>query len=337
MRARSGGGRLRRVAARLLAALALPGCAGLVAPPDPLAELHPYLWLQEGRLVALTCRWPAGAPIPVAVAPGAGPEDEVLLGDALAALRGLGLPVALVRAPAEAPAAITVAFEPGPVARAAGAGGSGRTDAVCAYDPATGRAELAAARVRVARSAGPDARGRERPLAPEERLGTLLHELGHALGFQGHPRRADPLLEAAPEAVRRLGRRAARGEPLSSRGLAALYAAPSGRVLGRWRVETWRSAPVDALAAQARDAGWTGPYLRAGDRAARISWLAGPDREPAAVLPEIERILRRPAEVLAVPVPEPAGADPGSADPGPKASESAGDAHEGVREPAAGR
>jgi hypothetical protein len=113
------------------------------------------------------------------------------------------------------------------------------------------------------------------------------------------------LLEAAPEAVRRLGRRAARGEAIGSPGLAALYARPSGRALARHEVARWRSEPVDVLAAEARAAGWTGPYLRVGDRAARISWIAGA-REPAVWLPEVERILRTPAEVLALPV-RPAG------------------------------
>ena len=293
--------RSRRLAL-LLVAGGLVGCAALGSPFDPLSDLHPYLWLREARLTALTCRWPDGARLRVGLAPGAGPEARGLRSDALAALRSLELPLELVETRSGEPSEIELQLAPGPVARSGGRRGSGRSDAICAFDPASGRARLVSARVEVAGRTPPDLRGRSRGLEHSERLGILLHELGHALGFQGHPRRGDALLSAAPEVVRRTGARAARGETFASPGLAALYRAENGAVLWSVAVPAWRSAPVDTLAARASRCAWAGPWLRVGDAAARIGWQAPSGVEHAVVLPELARALGAPEEVRAVPV-----------------------------------
>lgn len=313
-RGRGAGARL----ATLLLAAALGGCAGW-PPSDPLDGLHPYLWLRDGVLHALVCRWPDGARVPVAAGPGATDEDRVLLAEALTALATLGLPVTLVERPGEE-AAIRVRFRATPVPLGGLRPGSGRADVACAYAPGSGAAELAGATVHVTRSAGEDAGGRERRLSRPERLGVLVHELAHALGFAGHVRRPDAVLDRAPESLRRLGRRIERGEALESPALRALYRRPSGAVLWTAAVETWRSAPVDGLAARAAAAGWTGPFLRVGDSAASITWLAPEGREPGVRVPELDRVLEQPREVLAVPRVEAAPADPpgGTTSEGPE-------------------
>ena len=94
--------------------------------------------------------------------------------------------------------------------------------------------------------------------------------------------------------VRRAGRDILRGRPFSDVALHALYALPSGEVLGRWRLPGGRTRGLDALRATATRAGFAGPLVRVGDRGARIAWRDGGGEDVAVFLPDVRAILRDP-------------------------------------------
>src|SRR5690606_4824237 len=138
-------------------------------------------------------------------------------------------------------------------------------------DPVAGAA-LERARLRIARQTPVNWQGRTRPLAPPELAGTLLHELGHALGFQGHASRGETVMVTEVERVARVGRALLAGDGFDDPTLRALYAVPSGTVLASVPVERWQTDLVDRMARLAESAGLDGPFTRVGERAARIFW-----------------------------------------------------------------
>jgi hypothetical protein len=281
-----------------VAALAL-ACATAGAPERAWRE-RPYVWASEGRVELLACRWAGAAPVGVALAGRATREEEQALDAALRSLSA-GVPgLALARAP-DGEGAIRVAFADGPVARADGTLGTGRTTADCRLGAADAPAELVAASVTIARRAPPDWRGRERALAPEERAGALVHELGHALGVGGHATSADDALTASPEALLRAGARALAGEPVTSAALAALYARAPGERLATARTDEWRTAELDRIAKLARANGVDGPYLRAGDAVGRIFWRDEQGREWGFRVVGLAQLARDPTRLLLLP------------------------------------
>jgi hypothetical protein len=287
------------VAAFASALVAAFACA-LVGPPrEPFAE-RPYVWASEGRVELLTCRWSGAEPIGVGLAADADAAEESALDTALGALAGAapGLRFLRVR---EGAAPLVVRFVPDPVARADGSLGTGRSVADCRLSAAGVRAALVAAQVEIARRTPPDWRAEPRPLAPEERIGALLHELAHALGVAGHAAAGDELLSASPEAVRRVGARALAGERIASPALAALYARPSGDRLAEARVEPWRTRDLDRLARLAATHRLDGPYLRAGDAAGRIFWRDARGREWGFLVADLAGLARDPTRLLLLP------------------------------------
>jgi hypothetical protein len=294
-----GAGALAVLPAALVALLAaLAGCASLL-PQDPL-RARPYVWASAGQVELLACRWAGEAPIPVTLAPGASPAEERALDTALASLTGVGPGVRFLRVGADA-ATLRVRFVDAPVTRADGTPGTGRSIADCALAASGAHAALVAAEVELARRTPADWRGAPRALSAEERMGALLHELAHALGVAGHAAYGDDLLAAAPEAARRVGRRALAGEKLASPALAALYARPSGEVLVRQPVEAWRTRDLDRLAKLAAEQGVGGPYLRAGDLSGRIFWRDAAGREWGFLVADLAHIARDPRRLLLLP------------------------------------
>jgi hypothetical protein len=258
------------------------------------------VWASEGQVELLSCRWAGDAPIGVSLARGASVGEQHALDAALASLRAVAAGVRFVRV-SETGASIRVRFVDAAVERADGTLGTGRSIADCRLLASGARAALVAAEIELARSTPPDWRGRTRALAPEELIGALLHELGHALGVAGHVARGDDLLGAEPEAARRVGRRALAGERSTSPSLAALYARPSGEVLARQPVEAWRTEQLDRLAKLAAAHGLDGPYLRAGDVSGRIFWRDAAGREWGFFVPDLAALSRDPGRLLLLP------------------------------------
>ncbi len=279
-------------------AVVLAGCVG---PRDPLAGLHPVVWAEDGSVALRTCRWPDGASLAVALDGAPTRDERADLARALEAWSQVGLALELrMEAPDEEDAApLRVRFRDEPPERDAGALGVGLATADCRRD-GPGALVLDRARVEIARRVGPDWRGHFRPLSPDERLGALVHELGHALGFAGHARAGEGPMVAAPEAIRRIGRNVRRGGRLRAPGLRALYALPSGSLRRRVAVARWRTEAVDGFRPLARSTGLRGPWLRAGDRVARIFWRR-PDGEPLGFLvPELRNVARDPQAIVVV-------------------------------------
>jgi len=284
----------RWLALGLLAA----GCAGL-APQDALRS-RPYVWASAGQVELLTCRFTEGAPLGVWLAPDASEREARVVDAALASLEGVAPGVRFLRTGGGA-ASIRVRFVDAPVARADGTLGTGRTIADCRLSAPGVHAALVAAEIELARSTPPDWRGAPRPLEADELTGALLHELAHALGVPGHAARGDPLLDAAPEAARRLGRRALAGERTASPSLAALYARPAGHVLARAPVDPRRTRELDRMARLAVANGLDGPYLRSGDVSGRIFWRDAAGREWGFHVAELGALARDPTRLLLLP------------------------------------
>ncbi len=285
---------------RALASALLALCCASFASPESAWRDRPYVWASDGQVELSGCRWTLADPIPVALAADATPEESHVLDVALRAWEGALPGLRLLRVDAGA-AGIHVRFVAAPVARADGTRGTGRTIADCRLGVAGARAALVAASVEVARTAPPDWRGRERTLSAEESAGTLVHELGHALGVAGHAPSADDPLCATPEAARRAGARALAGETLASASLAALYARPPGEILATARVEAWRTAELDRLARLSRTNQLDGPYLRAAEQVGRIFWRDERGREWGFLVAGLAELARDPTQLLLLP------------------------------------
>jgi hypothetical protein len=137
-----------------------------------------------------------------------------------------------------------------------------------------------------------DALGRPVPLSEEELAGGALHELGHALGFQGHALRGDTVMVRDVDRVRLAGRRVLAGRPFRDATLAALYSVPSGAVVHRSRVEAGATQPFDRLLALARRRELLGPFLRVGDRMGRVAWRGAQGPELALLILDPAALVR---------------------------------------------
>jgi hypothetical protein len=248
-----------------------PGLAARGA--GALRDAVPYPLPLSGRLTLFLCRWDTESPLSVSLPPDASSAERSLLELALGAWEGteIGIEFEVARDGASAQD-IEIRFSERESAYTA------TTRAECAVDPDAGetrdvlRAEIVFARISLRRS-DRDALGRSVPLSDAEILGSALHELGHALGYQGHARRGATVMRSSVDHVRRVGRRVLEGRDFEDTGLEALYRVPSGTVVGRSDLPDGRTARIDRLRALAPQLGLTGPFVRVGDHAARIAWL----------------------------------------------------------------
>jgi hypothetical protein len=205
----------------------------------------------------------------------------------------------------DAPAQIELTFAPDDAAFAA------LTEAECRVERA---AEAAGARERLPaqlaysrvalRRAGLDTRNHRIALDEAEQLGAVLHELGHALGFQGHAEWGDTVMVRSVDAVRAVGRHILDGAAFRDDTVAALYRVDSGTVVARAALPGG-SAPVDRLAALAAREGDGSLLVRTGDRTGRVAFVDASGSPLRVYLRHLPASLRDPRrlELAADPLP----------------------------------
>ena len=266
-----------------------------------LGQATPYLLPRADELLLFLCRFERGARLRVALPEQATAGERELLQLALAAWTEAGLGLSLAAASEGEPADISIGIG------AVGQGFSARTGTECGLagvDASDGvlPARLVAAEIEL-RRADLDVRRHVVPLSPEEFLGSALHELGHALGFQGHVRGGSSVMVRNVETVRGIGRRLLAGQPFRDASLEALYRIESGVVVGRTPLPEGRTRAVDRLLAIAAARGFRGPVVRVGDRGARISWWDEDARRLSIHVPDLMEVLRDPASLRLQPGP----------------------------------
>jgi hypothetical protein len=257
--------------------------------PHPLGETRPYALPLDAALTLFLCRWPTPATLAVSLdgEPDAG--QEAALAAALRAWERAGLGLRFERVAAREPAAIRVRLRDDWITSQAD------TIADCAVagapEPGATRvpgARLVAASIHVA-SADPHLRE------------TLLHELGHALGFQGHVPRGRTLMLAREAGVLERARQVSETAPLEDTALRALYAVPSGAVIARVGLRPEQTAAADRLGALAAARALAGPFVRSGDREGLLFWLEPAGRRLGLRIEGAGDAPRRPAALRLVP------------------------------------
>lgn len=202
---------------------------------------------------------------------------------------------------------ITIAFDDGTVETALGDGVGvtivdcrlGSSDA--AGDPLA--AEISGAVVRMGRRTPKDVRHHDALLTREQIAGIVLHEIGHALGFQGHVSYGDTAMVRSGDDVVARGRSLLRGERPADATLRALYAVPSGAVVQRTPVSPARTEEIDRLAEAAAERGLRGPYVRVGDVDGRVFWRDSEGEEYGVGVADVLRTLRSPERLVLLPEP----------------------------------
>jgi hypothetical protein len=264
-----------------------------------LAEASPYLLPTGDVLFLFFCRWQRARPLQVSLPPDATARERELLERALLAWQQADLGLLFELAP-DARGDIEIRFVRGRAARAGSTGADCLVEAPPEDEADALDARLVRASVHLRRH-GWTTLGHERAFSDAEILGSAVHELGHALGYQGHARRGDAVMVRSVDRVRRTGEELLAGAPFHDDALHALYALPSGVILRSVALPRGRTSAVDTVYARAVAAGWFGPVIRVGDTAARIHWKP-PDRRPLGfVIRELPETLRDPRELLLEP------------------------------------
>ena len=277
-----------------------------------LSGLIPFVWPRDGSVTLMTCRFETALPIGFAVE-NATREERYDAEAVLRAWERASLGVRFIAAPI-ADAQLAIAFGDEPAAEA------GRSFADCQLNGE--RAELASARVEIARNAA-GVRGAARALSQDERLGVLAREVGRALGWSGSASAGDPLRVSRLATAARVGAAVRAGAPLTSPALSALYAQASGSVIARaTAARPLATRPVDRLAVLAAAHQLEGPFLRTGVEAGRVFWrdrTSGEEYGALVVAPA--RLVRAPGRVTLALEPRARRALPRSRDPAPESRE----------------
>ena len=255
-----------------------------------LGDARPYFAPAAQGLVLFLCRWNTDRPIPVSLPGDARADEQERLRRALAAWEGAGLGIRFREEP-RSRARLRIEFvEPGEAGKPSGTANTA-TDCGVQLPPdgIDGSARFVDARVVRAsihlRRENADLLGRSAELSPDRRLGVAIHELGHALGFPSHAVVGNSIMGRSVDHVRRVGRDVLAGEPLGDPTLPALYAVPSGVVVGHVALSPENRARLNRLRALAREHRWDGPEVRVGDRASRIVWWDSRRRAVGFLIP----------------------------------------------------
>jgi hypothetical protein len=313
-RRRSG---LKRTAIALAASLAIACSSG---GRDALTEQHPklqsiegqrlddanpYVLPMTGRITFFHCHWPSGHPIDVSLPPDATDDERGALRAALQAWQEAGLGLTFVEV--ERGGAIQLDFVSGTVETGAGQD-TANTLVDCRIAPLSQQggapvagAELVFARIRIARITNQDTQGHQRPLTPAELTGTALHELGHALGFQGHARHGDTVMVRETERIMHAGKDLLGGGGFGDASLRALYALPNGAVVASAPVDRCHTDLVDRMAKLAEANDLDGPFVRVGESAGRIFWRDAKHLEFGLVLARTRQALADPSKLVVLP------------------------------------
>jgi len=249
-------------------------------------DMTPYALASEGELVFFVCHWPLDAPLRVSLPPDANADERRILDKALRAWEAVipGLRFDVV----EGAAQIRLRF------RDTGPEGA-RTAADCEVTPPFAgdvlRARMVSAQIDL-RRAERDPWGKVVELAVSQLLGGVTHELGHALGLQGHAQSGKSVMVRETYTVQQIGEKLSdekKPKPLQEPAMQALYSLPSGTVIERRRLAAGATAGIDAIAKRARGQGADRVTVRVGDRTAAVRWGQGPDlvyflKEPAKLL-----------------------------------------------------
>lgn len=270
-------------------------------PAQRLGDATPYALPLAGELIWFLCRFDTRAPIRVAL-PEHGSEAE--LARLRLALRAWEQALDVRFEEAE-PAQIEIEFVPDDAEFAAVTEAECRVEGAAEAARAGPRLQARLSRARVSlRRAQIDTRGHHIQVDEAQQVGAALHELGHALGYQGHAARGDTVMVQTVESVRDVGARVLAGRAFRDDTLAALYRVDSGVVVARASLPSGRSVPVDRLAALAAREGDDSLLVRTGDRSGRVAFV-----DPAGST--IRVFLRNLPESLRDPTRLQLAADPG--------------------------
>ena len=152
-------------------------------------------------------------------------------------------------------------------------------------------ARLVSAQIEL-RRAERDPWGKPIDLAAHQMLGSATHELGHALGLQGHAEGGKTVMVRETYTIAKIGEKLSdekKPKPLQEPAMQALYSLPSGTVIDRRTLAPGSTKGVDAIAQRARAQGASRAQVRVGDRGAAVRWGPGP---------ELVYYLKDPADLL---------------------------------------
>ena len=237
-----------------------------------LTDLAPQPWVQGMDLILFLCRWETDQPVPVVFPQDASAQERQMLRVVLRNWANSGLGIRFVEATAS-PRGIEIKFVSAgdPVSIPQGAG-----DALvnCRVEPSSvenGKVEasLEFASVYLRRDQD-DLLGRSQPMSWDERYGTALHELGHALGFSSHVAHGGSVMTRSPAVVRRVGAELQAGDWSGDATLRALYSVPSGTVVGTRALPAEIAGLMKRFWTGAENLGLEGPFTRVGDQGSRI-------------------------------------------------------------------
>jgi hypothetical protein len=238
-----------------------------------LGDVTPYVLAADDALLFFVCHWSLDAPLRVSLPPDANSHERELLEKALRAWEAVV--VGLHFEVGEGAAPIRLRFrETGPE--------GARTAVDCEVaTPLSGdgplRARLVSAQIEL-RRAERDPWGKPIELAANQMLGSATHELGHALGLQGHAEGGKTVMVRETYAIAKIGEKLndeKKPKPLQEPAMQALYSLPSGTVIERRALPSGATKAVDAIAQRAGAQGATRVQVRVGDRTAAVRWGPG--------------------------------------------------------------